>query len=218
MLKIVAISDTHGMLNRVIIPDGDVLIHAGDLSGSGTLVDMVKELNLLKKLPHKHKILIAGNHDYLAERNPGLMKTLCTDAGITYLQDSAIEINGLKIYGSPWQPEFNNWAFNVPRGYLHKYWDLIPDDTNILITHGPPKGIRDYAPACGSVGCEELLSRVTALKNLKLHVFGHIHHSHGTSTLNEVTFINASTCTESYKPSNVPITIELSQSVPIVIS
>lgn len=153
----------------------------------------------------KHKIVIAGNHDRLFERNKADAESILTAA--TYLQDQAIIIDGIKFYGSPWQPEFFSWAFNLPRGQaLADKWKLIPDNTDVLITHGPPYGILDlsgYAPAQAlrakarkdpyhsytnltpgadwlddHVGCQDLLERVNQVKP-KIHCFGHIHHSYG---------------------------------------
>jgi Icc-related predicted phosphoesterase len=122
-------------------------------------------------------------------------------------------IDGLKIYGSPWQPRFFDWAFNLNRGpEMAEKWKLIPDETNILITHGPPNGILDEVPrAYGSenAGCEELRKRIQDLPDLKLHVFGHIHCGYGMHKEAGVTFINASNCDESYKPSQPPIVIDL---------
>src|SRR5437868_14905360 len=132
MPKIVCISDTHNCHDQIEIPESDILVHAGDATTSGT-VEQVKAFNAwFSSLPHRHKIFIAGNHDWLFERNNELARQLL-DAEITYLQDSSVEIEGLKIYGSPWQPRFFDWAFNVDRGdAIAKKWRMIPLDTDIL--------------------------------------------------------------------------------------
>lgn len=210
MPRIVAISDTHNHIDFPI-PEGDILIHAGDLTGMGRLAEVSRSLAAFGKLPHPFKVFIAGNHDWLAAKTPLLFKELCFDNGITYLEDSGVTIHGLKIYGSPIQPEFHNWAFNKKRGaQIAKYWSMIPNDTQILVTHGPPYGILDevenvYNPFSGfeHVGCEELLERIHNLPLLKCHIFGHIHRAYGRYVNNNgVVFVNASICDESYNPVN----------------
>jgi Icc-related predicted phosphoesterase len=211
-MNFVCISDTHCQVDQVALPEGDVLLHSGDLTYRGDVVEIHKELVALKKKAanFKHIVIIAGNHDWLGERNPALMKTLCEAQGITYLHDSFVVIDGIKIYGSPYQPEFCDWAFNLPRGEpLKEKWALIPDDTDVLITHGPPHQILDEVPFPRGfrAGCEDLRARVDQLPNLQLHVFGHLHMNHGSIKVGNTTFINASTCTERYKPINKPICI-----------
>ena len=214
-MRIVCISDTHNCNEQIDVPDGDILIHCGDATITGT-VEEVKGFNAwFSALPHRHKIFVAGNHDWLFERNNEFARTLLSTQ-ISYLQDSFAEIDGLKIYGSPWQPRFFDWAFNLNRGYeLAEKWKLIPDDTDILITHGPPNGILDLVPRRGwdeNTGCEELRKRVEAiaeLGRLKLHVFGHIHCGYGTLEEFGVKFVNASICDEQYNPTQPPIVIDL---------
>ena len=166
-------------------------------------------------LSHKRKIFVAGNHDWLFEKDNDLARRLL-DPGIIYLQDSSIEIDGLKIYGSPWQPRFFDWAFNLNRGpEMAEKWAMIPDDIDILITHGPPHGILDLVPRKGwdeNTGCEELRKRVEQIAKfgrLKLHVFGHIHCGYGVHEEFGVKFVNASTCDEQYNPTQPPIVIDL---------
>jgi Icc-related predicted phosphoesterase len=121
-----------------------------------------------------------------------------------------VEIEGLTVYGSPWQPEFGSWAFNLPRGHqLRNKWRLIPPNTDILVTHGPPKGILDMTPRGESVGCEDLRHRLGAIAP-KLHVFGHVHRGYGETAQADTHFVNASICDESYKPVNPPVVVELS--------
>lgn len=194
------------------MPEGDVLVHSGDLTYRGTVTEISNELFKLARLSEKFRytLLISGNHDWLGEYNPSLMAQLCKDNGITYLDDSGICIDGVNFYGSPYQPEFCEWAFNLPRGEkLKQKWALIPDDTHVLITHGPPAGILDKTPYGEAVGCEDLYRRTKELTNLKLHVFGHIHDGYGQLILGETTFVNASTCTEQYKPTNKPIVVTI---------
>lgn len=210
-MRIVCISDTHNCNEQIKVPDGDILIHAGDATVTGRVDEIVLFNSWFAKLPHKHKIFVAGNHDWLFETNNNYARQILSDE-IIYLQDSSVEIEGLKFYGSPFQPRFFDWAFNLMRGAeLAEKWKLIPDDTNILITHGPPNGILDEVPRkyfVENTGCEELRKRVEQIKP-KLHVFGHIHRGYGQTEQFGVKFVNASNCDESYEPTQQPIVIDL---------
>jgi predicted phosphohydrolase len=212
-MKIVCISDTH--CHQPIIPDGDILIHAGDISASGGAEQIRKQIDWLASLPHKHKILVPGNHDWwFQDGKSANEKALfyCATKAVHCLADRGVEIEGVKIWGSPWQPEFYNWAFNLPRGRaLAERWALIPQDTQILVTHGPPYGILDEVPRGEKVGCQDLLDKVVELgqKQLKLHVFGHIHYSYGSYYMGAVQYVNAAVCNESYRPVNPPIVVEI---------
>lgn len=224
MLRIVVLSDTHNVHEEIVVPEGDILLHAGDATNNGTTAEIAAFASWFKKLPHKDKIFVAGNHDWLFETSPPLARQLL-GREIIYLQDSFVEIGNLKIYGSPWQPRFFDWAFNLTRGReLREKWQLIPDDANILITHGPPLGILDAAPRGNlpdeNVGCTDLRERVKELAvfdRLKLHVFGHIHHSYGATEkfaaefnrTQGVYFANASNCNEAYQPVNAPLVFDL---------
>lgn len=147
------------------------------------------------------------------------MTQMCKDEGLTYLDHSSININGFEVFGSAYTPFFFDWAYNVQRGEpIKKLWAQIPDNTNILVTHGPPMNILDpverFVPGKGEmgiehVGCVDLYNRIQELKELKLSIFGHIHLGHGQVQINNVTYINASICTEDYKPTNKPIIIDL---------
>jgi Icc-related predicted phosphoesterase len=206
-MKIVCISDTHGLHEQVSIPEGDILLHAGDISKRGKEHEVVNFNHWLATLPHPHKVIIAGNHDFIFEQNPTLAQSLITNA--IYLNDSMIEINGLKIWGSPISPWFHDWAFNRKRGNeIKKHWDLIPAEIDILITHGPPLGILDYTASGRTVGCEELAKTIIKIKP-KIHLFGHIHESYGIVEVNQTTFINASILDLNYKVVNQAVVIEI---------
>ena len=205
-MKIVAMSDTHGLHAKLTVPDGDVLIHAGDFSRFGKVEDIYGFLDWFGRLPHRHKILVAGNHDRLFEDNPVKAKELLWPS-ITYLQDKEAVIDGVKFYGAPWTPRFFDWAFNVDRGSdIAKKWAKIPDDVNVLITHGPPFGICDMSRFQSSrMGCEDLLRRIEQLGELKVHIFGHNHSGHGVQGM----FANVAVCDEAYQPVNQPTVIEI---------
>jgi predicted phosphohydrolase len=173
------------------VPAGDILIHAGDITTfSGELSDLVDFNDYLSTLPHPHKILVAGNHDFCFERDPEGARGVITNA--TYLEDDALTVDGIVCYGSPWQPVFMDWAFNLPRGEpLREKWRMIPDNTDVLITHCPPFGILDRTFDGRHVGCEDLLERVREV-NPKVHLFGHIHEARGMVKKGDTVFVNAS--------------------------
>lgn len=212
-MKLVCISDMHSLKMKEEIPKGDILVVAGDFCNTGTTYDVMNFNFFLKKLPHNTKIVIAGNHDMLFEKNPLLAQSMLNDCH--YLQDSEVVINGIRFYGTPWQPEFFNWAFNLPRGNaLKEKWDKIPEDVDVLITHSPPYGILDQiTPNKEHLGCKDLWIAVQRIQP-RLHIFGHIHGGYGRlehdwGNGNKTIFINAAICTERYKPTRKPQVVEL---------
>jgi predicted phosphohydrolase len=205
-MRIVCISDTHAQHRRMTIPDGDLLLCAGDFTRSGDEADVRDFDAWLGTLPHAHKVIIAGNHDFAFERTPDAATWI---RHATYLQDSGCVVGGLRIWGSPWQPRFFDWAFNLDRGApLKAVWDLIPDDTDVLITHGPPWEVLDVTSRGQRVGCEELAKAITRVKP-RLHVFGHIHESYGQVERDGVIYVNASNCDLRYRPVQAPIVVDL---------
>lgn len=214
-MRITLISDTHGRHAHFtskaygnLLGSGDILIHAGDVSNVGKSTEIYNFLNWFSDVNYTHKVFIAGNHDWGFEVMTEIPETF-REKNVHYLFDSMVEIDGLKIYGSPWQPEFFNWAFNLPRmgSELQEKWDLIPEGLDILVTHGPGWGILDNAPNGLNVGCELLQERVAQVSP-KIHVFGHIHHSYGQKYFNGTEYINASLLDERYNPTNKPIMID----------
>jgi len=204
-MKICCISDTHSQYKQLQLPtDCSILIHAGDWEANySNNIDSFNEW--LGEQPFKYKIIIAGNHDFYPYNNS--VKKRFTNA--IYLENERIEIKGIKIWGSPITPIFNDWAFMAGRGKeIRKYWDTIPLDIDVLVTHGPPFGILDYTPLNQNVGCEDLLIKVNEIKP-KYHIFGHIHGSYGMRKIDKTTFINASVCDEDYMLSNEPITVKI---------
>ena len=218
-MRIVCISDIHLQTNFEL-PKGDILVDAGDMTFRGNVKEITEAAEWRRdiKASHgfKHVICIAGNHDWLFENDPGIGKMIMQSNGLDYLQDSEIVVDGIKFYGSPWQPEFCDWAFNLSRmtGELAATWEKIPLDTDVLITHGPPQDILDL---CGGwdavtrrVGCYDLRQRIKVVQP-KLHVFGHIHHSYGQVGWADgpTQFVNASICNEGYDPTHAPIVIDI---------
>ena len=179
-MRIVAVADTHMGHRELQVPDGDVFIHAGDLCRFGILPELEEAARWIRALPHRHKIVVAGNHDWAFVNEREAARALFDD--VTYLEDTSAHIRGLHFYGSPWQPEFYNWAFNLPRGpALAEKWARIPPDVDVLITHGPPRGLGDIAgfgARAHSTGCDDLLARVRTVRP-RLHMYGHIHEDGG---------------------------------------
>jgi Icc-related predicted phosphoesterase len=202
-MRIVLLSDTHGLHDQLAVPPGDLLIHAGDAGRRGTLEELRSFNEFLGRLPHPHKIFVAGNRDYSFQRQPEESRAILTNA--VYLQDEEISIGGIRIYGSPWQPPFMDTAFNLPRGEpLREKWALIPDGIDILVTHTPPYGIGDRTSRGVPVGCEDLLAAVRRIKP-RLHVFGHIHEGYGQYEENGILFLNASLTDASMQIAHRPI-------------
>ena len=218
-MRIVAVADTHLFHGELVVPDGDVFVHAGDLCRGGDLDELREAVEWIAELPHRHKIVVAGNHDWAlapcapdahgfcrsclargapapapGERcagDPAAARELLV--GLTYLEDAGATIEGVRFWGSPWQPAFHDWAFNLPRGEaLAAIWRRIPPGIDVLITHGPPAGIGDRSPVGGRAGCADLHARVAEVAP-RLHLFGHIHQDGGTWQHGTTTFANVTT-------------------------
>ena len=216
--RITFISDTHTKHDKVsgFLTGGDLLVHAGDLTGRGYITEIENFMTWYDNIKnYDTKVFIAGNHDFGFENDNEKVKGLLTGyKTIEYLQDDLLMVGDdydkmVKIWGTPWQPEFHNWAFNLPRGEkLKEKWDMIPMNTDILITHGPPFGKLDYVPYDSvNVGCEELMKRVEQIKP-KIHVFGHIHEGYGYVFDGNTHFINAAVLNGRYEFRNKPITVD----------
>jgi predicted phosphodiesterase len=206
-VRVVCLSDTHDQHGGITVPDGDLLVHAGDATLRGTRAQIEAFDAWLAGLPHPHKVLIAGNHDFAFERDPAAPSWI---RSATYLEDQGVVVGGLRIWGSPWQPRFFDWAFNLDRGApLAAVWAKIPGDTDVLITHGPPRGILDCTSRGEAVGCDDLLREVLERVRPRLHVFGHIHEAHGREERDGITFVNASICDLRHSPVHPPIVVDL---------
>lgn len=224
-MKIVLISDLHGKhddLTKLLPPTADMIICAGDISMFGNMNTINSFIYWFSNLDqYKYKIFIAGNHDRYFEDHHYLALTMIPE-NVIYLENSGVTINGVYIYGSPIQPTFFNWAFNVDRGEpIKKYWDMIPDHTDILVTHGPPYGVLDASrfnqdsgtvgDAVNHAGCEELSKAVFDRVKPSLHLFGHIHPGYGKIKKEEIWFVNASNVDEKYMIANKPILINIDE-------
>ena len=218
-MKITFISDTHTKHKQVTssLPGGDLLIHAGDFTSRGYKHEIQQFFKWFSGLNnYTHKIVIAGNHDLMFEDDLKQAKEIISVyPNATYLQDD-LELIGddystaVKVYGSPWQPEFYSWAFNLPRmGWeLQQKWDDIPVGVDILVTHGPSWGHLDTVIGQNMhLGCELLANRINIVKP-KIHVFGHIHTGYGYKFDNGTHYFNASVLNEQYIFTQKPLTVD----------
>lgn len=195
-MKIAAFSDCHWLYKDIKdLPEADLCIFAGDWCGSGYYISETTDfLSWFKKLPYKYKIAIPGNHDRLCELNETLVKDLFLQVGSRLLIDEQVVIEGVSIYGSPWSPFFNNWAYMLPEDQLKIKFKYIPENLDILITHCPPLGICDP----NNYGSKYLYKEVLD-KKPKIHIFGHNHGGYGyTETIN-TKFYNVSVCSDADK-------------------
>ena len=218
-MKILCISDTHNKHKQIqtrFIEHADnaidTIVHSGDVSGRGYKGEIVDFLKWYNDLNFKNKILIAGNHDFFFEQGKpeDIAAMLAEHPNITYLNDSGVEIDGVKFWGSPVQPWFYNWAFNRKGTDICKHWDMIPNDTHVLLTHGPVKGYLDMTERGEPVGCPYLLEKISQMSNLKLHVCGHIHEAYGRMDFPDGgIFVNASVLNLRYEMAHYPIQVEI---------
>jgi len=210
-MKFVFISDTHGDHRHLSLPVADTIIHAGDISAEGD-ADAVRDfVRWFDELDYKNKILIAGNHDWHMESHAEEMSCELAESSIHYLRDSGVVIEGIRFWGSPITPEFFNWAFQRKQGDdIAAHWELIPEDTEVLITHGPPYGIMDRVPeqdgTLSHAGCSRLLKRVREVQPA-LHIFGHIHEGFGQRNIDGTRFFNVSSMNSTYQLHNPPVVL-----------
>lgn len=217
-MRVTLLSDTHNKHSQVTgdMLDGQLVIHAGDISSMGYEHEIEDFCRWYDKLNYDHKVFIAGNHDWgfqdNVERTNQILNSFKT---IDYLQDDWIKVGDdekmVKIYGTPWQPEFYNWAFNLPKNgiELAAKWEAIPEDTDILVTHGPAFGILDTVIGIrnDNLGCELLTKRIEIVKP-KIHVCGHIHTGYGYVFKDGTHFFNAAVLNEDYRFAQRPFSFD----------
>jgi hypothetical protein len=223
-IRIVCMSDTHGKHRDVHLPPGDILLHGGDFSRSGEINQYSDLSAYFRDSGFEQVICIAGNHDMTLHPsyyndNWGrfhhepfdCVKAQAALEHCIYLKDSSHTTkHGIEVYGSPWSPEFFNWAFNLPRGSpIRAVWDRIPDSTDLLITHGPPLGRGDMTRENGRAGCNDLTVVVQDRVKPRIHLFGHIHEDAGVSFDNHTLYINGSNLNILYQAVNHPIVVDL---------
>ena len=219
-MRIVCLSDTHAKHRQVVVPDGDVLVHAGDLTKHGEVETVLDVADWLRGLPHKHKLVVPGNHDFCLDISKDRYSQKARDAldaVAYYCVDRVVAIDGLRFYGAPWVPNLALWAFH-DRG--RDMFRDAPCDIDVLVTHGPPHGVRDgmwehnAAITASSLlgdphtGSRHLRSYIARCPRLRAHIFGHVHEAYGL-VMDDPIFVNAAICTREYEPTNAPIVIEV---------
>lgn len=208
-MRFVAISDTHCRHHHLQLPKGDVLIHAGDVTQRGLRSELLDFLLWFRLQPFTYRIFIAGNHDFCLEQLAPAQLAALVPEGVCYLNDSGVDVEGIRIWGSPVSPWHHNWAFNRHRGaHIRRHWQKIPSETNILVTHTPPFGILDQLVTEKNNGDKDLLQTVQQLQPA-YHLFGHIHEAYGRSRKGGTSFLNCSLMNEQYELVNRPLVFDL---------
>ena len=220
MPRLVVVSDTHNRHRDIAMPDGDVAVHCGDASVSGTREELEEFVAWFSSLSHRHKLMVGGNHDDWLEFHPELAK----DAGISFMWDSGVFAEGLSFYGSPYRTvseervrlpkTHHRWsAFMITEAWAAHAWNEIPMGLDVLVTHQPPYGLLDSAGSkpWGSPALRSVVERVRP----KMHLFGHVHGAYGNIVVGSTTFINAAICDGdgghegAGEPSRQPVIIDL---------
>jgi Icc-related predicted phosphoesterase len=210
LMRIVCLSDAHGLHRQVAVPEGNLLIHAGDFMRTGISLEEIVDFNdWLGEQPHPHKIVVAGNHDLFFEMFPDKAREHLSNA--VYLENDGIVLGGVTFWGSAMTPVLPNRAFHVERCEAsRKYWDRIPLRTDIVITHGPPFGTLDKNDILGSrFDCRDLIQAVLRVKP-KLHVFAHVHGDYGEEVgPNGTRMVNCAVLDVKYVLTNAPILVSI---------
>lgn len=215
-MRLVCISDTHMFHDAVDVPGGDVLIHAGDFTSRGLRKEVEAFARWFHGLPHLHKVVVAGNHDFLFETDPERGRELLGD--VVYLAGEEATVAGLRFWGSPWQPWFHDWAFNLQRGEpLRAHWATAPSGIDVLVTHSPAMGTLDLVFRGENVGCVDLEAALPRIAP-RLHVFGHIHEAAGVvQRADGILAVNASVCDVRYRPTNPAVLVDIGPEGPATV-
>lgn len=208
-MRLVIISDTHGLHRQLpLLPAGDALIHCGDWSNRGEIYETVDFLDWYANLIYKHKILIAGNHDWICDKQPHLFRDLLPK-NVIYLQDQGIVIDGVKYWGSPGTPIFGDWAFGRRPEIMAASMSIVDPDVEVLICHSPAKGILDAIEDGTECGSPQIRAALNRFAKLKLYCSGHIHSGYGMLTIDKVKFVNAALLDNHYRIVNKPIVVDI---------
>lgn len=208
-MKLICIGDTHNKHGELILPEGDVLIHAGDCTDAGTLRETLDFLEWFSAQPHRHKILVAGNHDYFFEKSSSEEVAAILPDNVHYLQQKRLELEGINFWGSPYTPGSGRWAFQGERGAaMSRFWKAVPSTTDVLITHGPAYGIMDQISDNTHIGCEELLQKIKEVQP-QVHISGHLHNAYGIVSIGGTRHVNCSSLDERLRSIHPPISIEI---------
>lgn len=211
MPVLVVLGDTHELHREVEVPSGEILLFAGDMTMFSRRPEVVHDFNAwLGELPHRHKVCTVGNHEFLAESNPEFSSLL---SNVTVLINQSIEIDGLRIYGSPVTVHAGG-AFGISSpAERTRHWKSIPRNTNVLLLHGPPWGILDGTPGSDEHGGDpELRAAIKDLPDLRLVAFGHTHSAYGQLEVDGILYVNAALMGPLGDLENKPITVRMRRS------
>lgn len=205
-MKIVCISDTHNQYQTLdnLLPDGDMIVHAGDLVSHGTVEEIQKFIDWYSKLPYKYKLFVGGNHDGALEHQ---REQIHIPSNLIYLENELVEIEGIRIWGSPVSPPYRSFGFMWNDAQRELLYQSVPDECDIIINHSPPFGTLDLVDDV-HVGCKFLANRLAQVKP-KIVICGHIHEAYGTIQKDNTLYVNPSLMTRKYQPINPPIIIEI---------
>lgn len=231
-MKIVAIADTHGRHEQIDLPDGDVLVHAGDFTRQGAPEEVREFADWLGDQPHEHQVVVAGNHETCLEPDSELSDhdpeyrdeaiEILEDVAI-YLENGSVMIDGVTFFGSPNTPTFEGWAFERDEDELEVIYEDIPQSTDVLVTHTPLYGVLDRVAGSfetkrignllvnqthknvGSVALHKSVEQIEPA----VHLFGHIHPQYGTKETAGTRFYNVALVDNNFEIKNDPVVIEL---------
>lgn len=206
-MKIVCISDTHNH-HHVLdgnLPDGDMIIHAGDVAIHGSVAEIQEFVDWFSALPHQYKIFVGGNHDGALEHSREL---ITIPENVIYLENQLVECADLKIWGSPVSPPYRSMGFMWDDARRAELYPQIPKDCDIVINHSPAYGALDQILEGQNVGCQFLAERLAQI-NPRLVISGHIHEAYGVMQKDSTTYVNASTMTRRYQPHNPALVVEI---------
>ena len=206
-MKAVVLSDNHTNYDFET-PEGDILIHCGDFTFHGNPKEMEKFKNYLKEQPHEHKLFIFGNHEKVDKEITYWREYLEDGTGAKCIHEKAYGIGDLNFFGSSYTPKYLNWGFMQDEETRERYWENMIEGMDVLVTHGPPKGIMGKIEDGTEIGCEYLRKFVDRVKP-KYHFFGHNHAGAGVTSRNGTLFVNAALLTEHYQKFRPPIVVNL---------
>lgn len=209
-MDLIILGDTHELHREIEVPPGDLLIFTGDFTMFSKRVSAIRDFNdWLGDLPHRWKVVVPGNHEFFLEADP-TRRSMISNAIV--LIDEAIELDGLKIYGSPMTPMYGGAFGKSSAADRIRHWGRVPDDIDVLVTHGPPKRVLDRPPdQFERLGDPELATRVAELPSLRLHCFGHVHSAYGIVEKDGIVYVNAALMGEGGDLANSPVVLRLSR-------
>jgi len=202
-MNVMFISDSCGQHDALMLPWGNMIIHAGNITRNGTRSEVVDFLQWFAHLNYQHKIFIAGTDDHFFEKEPKAVRRLIP-AGVIYLEESGVEIGGLKIWGSPYNSYNHGSAFGKTEEKIVGHWEKIPDDSNMLVIHSPAYGVLDKNAKGEHEGSKDLLRKLVKVEP-RYFICGHRQSTHGYEYRYGIHFINASVTNDEFKITHKPV-------------